>query len=416
MKNSEGEGEPRKPQTTTKRRAVGTGSVFLPPGCKRYRIQYYLDGRRIRESTGLESKRKAQDLLNERLSQVSRGELVRHERRPVRVQDLYDALAEHTKVNRPKSIKDLRGRWRHLKPVFAYVFASKLTTDSITRYAQLRQEEGAANATINRELAVLRRALNLGRRSTPPKVREVPYIPMLKEDNVRRGFVEDGEFSRLAAEAHALWLRTFLELAYTHGWRRGELLRLRVRQLNWSSRTIRLDVGTTKNREGREVAMTSNVEELLREATAGKGPDDYVFTRKNGKVVRDFRDSWQRLCERAGLGGFVCNICQRAVPGGRKCAECGSGKTTYQGLIVHDLRRSAARALRAAGVPESVIMAAGGWKTPAMFRRYAIVSSSDQRAAMEQLERARAANSPKIALISQKPSFSQASKSTAKVQ
>lgn len=82
--------------------------------------------------------------------------------------------------------------------MFADVFASKLTTDGITRYAGLRQEEGAANTTINRELAVLRRMLNLGRRSTPPKVREVPYIPMLKEDNVRRGFVEDGKFSRLA--------------------------------------------------------------------------------------------------------------------------------------------------------------------------------------------------------------------------
>jgi integrase len=398
------------------RRNIGTGSLFCHPGCKRWIIQYYVDGRRIRESTGLESKRKAQDLLNERLAQVSRGELVPRERRPVRIQDLYDALEEHTKVNRPKSLKDLRGRWRHLRLVFGFVFASKLTTDSITRYARMRQEEGAANATINRELAVLRRALNLGRRSTPPKLREVPYVPMLKENNVRRGFVEDDEFSRLAAEANELWLRTFLELAFTYGWRRGELLGLRVRQVNIGSRTIRLDVGTTKNREGREVAMTTKVEELLREAIAGKSPDDFVFTRKNGKVVRDFRDSWQRLCERAGLGGFVCKICQRATTGGRKCAECGTGKTTYQGLIVHDLRRSAARALRAAGVPESVIMAAGGWKTPAMFRRYAIVSSADQRAAVEKLEQARAANSPKIALISQKPSFSQASKSTAKVQ
>jgi hypothetical protein len=39
-------------------------------------------------------------------------------------------------------------------------------------------------------------------------------------------------------------------------------------------------------------------------------------------------------------------------------------------------------------------MAIGGWKTPAMFRRYAIVSTADQRAAVEKLERARAENSP----------------------
>lgn len=119
----------------SRRRDVGTGSVFRYPGCKRWVIQYYRDGRRIREATtGLESKRKAQDLLTERLGQVSRGELVPRERRPARVEELYLAFEEHVKVNRPKSLKDLRGRWKHLKPVFAIVFASKLTTESITRY------------------------------------------------------------------------------------------------------------------------------------------------------------------------------------------------------------------------------------------------------------------------------------------
>lgn len=86
---------------------------------------------------------------------------------------------------------------------------------------------------------------------------------MLKEDNVRRGFVEDGEFSRLTAEAGELWLRAFLELGFTYGWRRGELLGLRVRQVSFTAGTIRLEAGTTKNREGREVAMTAKVEELL---------------------------------------------------------------------------------------------------------------------------------------------------------
>ncbi len=72
-----------------------------------------------------------------------------------------------------------------------------------------------------------------------------------------------------------------------------------------------------------------------------------MLTREDGKPVRDFRKAWENLTARAGLPN----------------------------LIVHDLRRSAAKALRAAGVPESVVMAIGGWKTPAMFRRYAIVST-----------------------------------------
>ena len=43
-----------------------------------------------------------------------------------------------------------------------------------------------------------------------------------------------------------------------------------------------------------------------------------------------------------------------------------------------------------AGVPQSTVMETCGWKTAAMFRRYAIDSSSDQRAAVAMLEKLRA--------------------------
>lgn len=185
-----------------------------------------------------------------------------------------------------------------------------------------------------------------------------------------------------------LWLRALLEVAYSYGWRRGELLNLRVRQVDFVNRTIRLDPGTTKNGEGREVAMTKEVAELLRASVDGKEPNDCVFTREDGKAVKDFRGAWRNLCVRAGTGRWECRKCGAALTGDR--CEC-SGTRKYVGLIPHDFRRSAAKALRRAGVSESVIMAIGGWKTPSMFRRYAIVSSADQRRAVEMLEQARVA-------------------------
>ena len=191
-------------------------------------------------------------------------------------------MRDHYEVNRSRSAESLGRRWTHLKVAFASTVASNLTTDAGSRYARQRQGEGAANATVNRELSTLGRALNLARRCTPPKVRTVPYIPMLAEDNVRRGFVEDADFKRLAfaAEEGEHWLRVFLEIGFTYGWRKGELLALRVRQVNLPNRTIRLDAGTTKNGDGREVAMTARVAELLRHAVAGKAPDDFVLTRE----------------------------------------------------------------------------------------------------------------------------------------
>ena len=72
----------------------------------------------------------------------------------------------------------------------------------------------------------------------------------------------------------------------------------------------------------------------------------------------------------------------------------------------------------AADVAESVIMATGGWRTPSMLRRYAIVSSADQRAAVEILERARAAKSgsPDSALIAVKTAKAATATAMVKVQ
>ena len=388
---------------TKHRRQRGTGSVFLKPlsekekqdGLRRknWFIQYYRNGRRIREGTGSDDYDAAKKLLRQRLHEIDQGQYVERRGKPARVKDLYELLETHNFVNKRGRKRELPGRWKHLEPVFGARLATEITTDDVMRYVRDRQEkEHAANATINRELSVLKRMFRLGYQSTPPKVLRVPYIPMLKENNVRSGFVEDEDFARLVfvADTGEPWLRLFLELGYSYGWREGELLGLRVRQVNLVSRTIRLDPGTTKNREGREVAMTSKVFELLRAACARKSGEDYVLTRRGSRSpIKDFRGSWRSLCIRAELGSVVCRKCGRAAERGKRC-ECGSrARRKYRGLIPHDLRRSAAKAARAAGVPESLVMSMGGWKTAAMFRRYAIVSSADQRAAVEMLERAR---------------------------
>lgn len=73
-----------------------------------------------------------------------------------------------------------------------------------------------------------------------------------------------------------------------------------------------------------------------------------------------------------------------------ECPACGHrwkrDKIRYRGLIVHDLRRTGARNLRRAGVPETVIQVIGGWRSRSVFQRYAIVDQSDIAAAMDKLQ------------------------------
>jgi len=51
--------------------------------------------------------------------------------------------------------------------------------------------------------------------------------------------------------ASAPWLRAMVLIGFTFGWRRGELLGMRVRQVDLKNRRIRLDPGTTKSGEDR---------------------------------------------------------------------------------------------------------------------------------------------------------------------
>jgi integrase len=233
-----------------------------------------------------------------------------------------------------------------------------ITTAYINQYIEKRKLECAENGTINRELAALRRMFYLAARCTPPKLYRVPTFSCLPENNVRMGYISDPDYDKLIKACPDLWLRTILAIGCTYGWRKQEILKLRVRQVDLFSRKITLNPGTTKNREGRVAPVTDELFPLLGECIAGKGPDDYVLTRE-GKPVRDFRKAWDTLFKRAGV----------------------------EHRIIHDMRRTGAMNLDRSGISRTVAKQIGGWKTDSIYERYRIVSEADLQDAGKKLDR-----------------------------
>jgi integrase len=341
-------------------RPRGTGSIYLQKGSALWWVKYYRNGKPYRESTHTTNEKKAQDFLKQRLGEIVTGNFYGPKTERVRIDELADDFLRDYRINGKKSLEDAEARWKlHIKPFFGDIRAIDVSSGLIARYVDKRKEQKAKNATINRELAALKRMYHLGLRATPPKVNRIPGFPRLAEDNVRKGFLDDKQYEKLSASCFQTWLLAIVEVGRTYGWRVGELLNMRVKQIDLLSRTIRLEPGTTKNHDGREVTMTRRVHKLLKLCVFGKTAESFVFTRSNGQPVRDFRGTWAKACKEAG------------VPG----------------LLFHDLRRTAARNLRRAGVAEGVIMKIGGWRTRSVFERYAIVSQADIAEALGRLAR-----------------------------
>lgn len=165
-------------------------------------------------------------------------------------EDLEQMLLDHYRTNGLRSLARIEGALQHLRGFFSRALAMEVLPDRILRYIAYRQEQKAANATINRELAALRRMFILGERSE--KVVRRPHIALLQELNARKGFLEPDVFRAVVA-APPDDLKPLIEAAYLTGWRlRSELLTRQWEHVDFKAGWLRLKPGETKNGEGRQ--------------------------------------------------------------------------------------------------------------------------------------------------------------------
>jgi integrase len=285
-----------------------------------------------------------------------------------------------------------------LDEFFKGLSASIIIEEKIDEFKLARKATGASNATVNRSLAALRQMFRLSskRLKTPPQVKLLPEPP------ARKGFLTREQYLRLWPLL-PLYLQPITEFAYTTGMRLGELQCLTWKNVNRATGVIRLEADETKSGEGREIPfgqlpeLVNIMTQLWEKSTCGSA---LVFTRADGVPLGTFRKAWVRACIKAGLGKMCweCPVCHAITEVGKQpwppepvpadvpnCPCGGICRWHYDGLIFHDLRRTAVRNLRRAGVPESVAMTISGHKTREVFERYNIKDSDDQRRAMQAL-------------------------------
>lgn len=345
----------------------GHGSLY-----KRGRM-FYLDytgpdGVRHQQSSRTSDEVLAGKRLQALRRRVDAGLAATPTERRVTVDDLLDDLQAELDGSGAASA---RKAWSHMKPLreeLGALRAAALETASVRKLQAAWTAEGRAPATINRRLELLRQAYRLAARSTPAKVRAVPYIPLLKVDNARRGFLPRAELAAVLAAIRRrdVDLADYLEWFAWTSQRPGEIRRLEWPSFDRETWTIYVPPAIAKTREGRTLAVSGPLVKIIERRLRRRVPGcDLIFHRvskkRRGQPVGRFATLWRYACREAGLT---------------------AGRFKKGGLTPYDLRRTGLRNIVRATGSEKIAMSYSGHKTRATFDRYNIVDDADQRAGM----------------------------------
>ena len=339
----------------------GNGRIFKPDNSRFWHAAYYHNGKEIRESTHVEfletddaKKRKQNEnealaKLREKIKAVQAERaggpsVVTPEQKRVTINQLLDGLKVDYEA-RHKWNRKVECLVKPLRAYFGHGRACNLTKTQVMRYMVKMQGEGYKDSTVNRRVQLLLQSFTLSER-------EAPHVPRLSEiGNERRGFFERADFLKVVEHLPG-YLRDYARFAYVTGWRKGA-----VSSLEWvdvETDKIVLRAINSKNRRPVTVPIVGEIAEIVArqqaarilESKAGEVVFSRFFFHRGGRRIGDIRKSWDNACRKAGVGE----------------------------RLFHDLRRTAARNLVQAGVPESVAQNITGHVTNSMFKRYSITS------------------------------------------
>ena len=274
---------------------------------------------------------------------------------PLTFDGMARAYLEDYHLQRNRTMNTARPRVEHLRSFLGGWAVAALTADAVRRYQLYRRTQGAEAATINRETSALSRMFQLAIRRG--LLERMPLFPTRLEENPPRdGFFEHDEYLKVRAHAPASY-QDVLDFAYYSGWRRNEILELTWDEVDLAGGVIRLSPRRSKTRTGRVLPISAPLRQVLdRRRRVRRAGDRRVF-RRDGVPVRVWRTALRDACRQA-------HVPHR---------------------MLHDCRRTAARNLIRAGVPERIAMLLTGHKTRAVFDRYNIVNEQELLTAGERL-------------------------------
>ena len=321
-----------------------------------YYIDYYAEGRRIREKIG-PSKILAENVLRKRQVEVAEGKhLDIKKQHKIKFEDFANDYFElHCKPNHKSLRKADAVNLKSLKAFFSGKYLHEITPMLIEKY-KVEKLKKVAPATVNRSLSCLKsmfhRAMDWGKFNGDNPVKKVKF---LKEANKRLRYLEREEIAKLLQHCRGN-LKPIVILALNTGMRLGEILSLKWCHIDINSNTIH--ILDTKNGSKREMPINEQVKTAL--IRTRKNPlSAYVFCNEKGDPVKDIRKSFFTALKKSGIVSFR----------------------------FHDLRHTFASQLVMSGVDLNTVRELMGHKSLEMTLRYSHLSPDHKKRAVDILSK-----------------------------
>ena len=372
---------------------------------KTWHTHFFVDGQRFRQSLDTSDWREAQSKQKDLIADAKAGKLSPTKQEFARLSFREAAerfLQDRTPQLAPLSVRTEKERAKVLNKKLGDLQVSRITPETLLAHVRERKADGIANATINRELDIIRGVLKKAKR-WHLFADEIKPLPL--RQSVGRALSYEGKLKLLKTAAsrpewqNAAWAAT---LALNTTMRGCE-----IKQLHWQDIDLMekaLTIRKSKTEAGERVIPLNtdawNTILLLYRRAQGLGevrPEHYVFPACEAshfdptKPQRSWRTAWRNLTRL-----ITCPSCGTQQQPAKKCSKekCGADiekvKSLLAGLRFHDLRHHAITELAESQASDSTVMAIAGHVSPKMLAHYSHVRLQAKRTALDSLSTKRA--------------------------
>ena len=265
------------------------------------------NGRKIQKSLETSDKKLAQAIEAKiRIELVEGDYFEKLVGRKKMFKDMMDKfMVEHApKVSRNMQIS-YASSLTHLNPFFCESNLLSISPKMVSRYKVLRNSEGAAPASINRELSMLSVAFNVAIKEWEwLKENPVSRVSNEKENNARDRWLTEEE-EKCLLENSPGWLGEIIIFSLNTGLRLGELISLEWSRVDIDKKTIFID--KTKNGDRKTIPLNKNALKVINSLSKVRNiKNDYVFlNRRSGKINPvSLSVAFRRSLEKAKITNF----------------------------------------------------------------------------------------------------------------